>query len=101
MNHCLKHVRPLPSNPFRKTKVTATGVQDRQRFVKRDEIDAVIAKNSGGSAAAGKLAAARTLGLPVYMFARPALPPAPSVADVPAALTWIDHWRASGTARAE
>ena len=71
------------------------------RLMREYGIDAVIAKNSGGSAAAGKLAAARTLGLPVYMFARPALPPAPSVADVPAALTWIDHWRASGTARAE
>ncbi|MED5519362.1 MAG: cobalt-precorrin-6A reductase [Pseudomonadota bacterium] len=75
--------------------------EDETRLMREYRIDAVIAKNSGGSAAAGKLAAARTLGLPVYMFARPALPPAPSVADVPAALTWIDHWRASGTARAE
>ena len=75
--------------------------EDEIRLMRQHRIDAVIAKNSGGLAAAGKLAAARTLGLPVYMFARPALPPAPSVADVPAALAWIDHWCASGTPRAE
>lgn len=40
-------------------------------------VDIVVAKNSGGAATYGKIAAARALGLPVIMVARPVL----SVAD--------------------
>lgn len=38
--------------------------------------DVLVSKNSGGSAVAAKLAAARRLGLPVLMLARPVLPAA-------------------------
>lgn len=43
-------------------------------------IAVVVTKNSGGAATYGKIAAARHLGLPVLMIARPALPPAEEVA---------------------
>jgi precorrin-6A/cobalt-precorrin-6A reductase len=53
--------------------------------------DAVVAKNSGGAATYGKIAAARTLGVEVLMLRRPALPAVPEVATVGAALAWLDH----------
>jgi len=68
-------------------------------LLKRHRIDVVVAKNSGGTATYGKIAAARTLQLPVIMLARPALPDAPSVATVEEALLWLDHAIASSTAR--
>lgn len=54
----------------------------RGPFVEEDErtlfetrgVEIVISKNSGGAAAYGKIAAARTLGLPVVMIERPVLP---------------------------
>ena len=44
-------------------------------------IDIIVAKNSGGDATYGKIAAARALGLPVIMLRRPPVPPAPAVDD--------------------
>lgn len=52
-------------------------------------IERVVCKNAGGSGAAAKLAAARTLGLPVLMIDRPDLPPRTTVHDVEAALHWL------------
>src|SRR4029078_11762006 len=43
-------------------------------LLKPHRIAVVAATNSGGSATYGKIAAARTLQLPVIMLARPALP---------------------------
>ena len=54
-------------------------------------IDLVVAKNSGGTATYGKIAAARVLGLPVILLRRPALPEVPTVATIEEALTWLDH----------
>jgi precorrin-6A/cobalt-precorrin-6A reductase len=68
-------------------------------LLKRHRIDVVVAKNSGGTATYGKIAAARTLQLPVIMLARPTLPEVPSVATVEQALAWLDHAIASSTAR--
>lgn len=68
-------------------------------LLKRHRIDVVVAKNSGGTATYGKIAAARTLQLPVIMMARPALPEVPSLATVEEALAWLDHAIASSTAR--
>jgi precorrin-6A/cobalt-precorrin-6A reductase len=62
-------------------------------------IDVVIAKNSGGDATYGKIAAARTLGLGVIMLRRPPPPPGPTVESVEAALDWLDHALTSATAR--
>ncbi|HEY3643417.1 MAG TPA: cobalt-precorrin-6A reductase [Xanthobacteraceae bacterium] len=54
-------------------------------------IEIVVAKNSGGDATYGKIAAARRLGLAVVMLRRPALPAVPAVATIEDALAWLDH----------
>jgi len=54
-------------------------------------IESVVARNSGGSATYGKIAAARALALPVILLRRPPAPPVPAVATIDAAAAWIDH----------
>ncbi|HEV3372089.1 MAG TPA: cobalt-precorrin-6A reductase [Xanthobacteraceae bacterium] len=53
-------------------------------------IEIVVAKNSGGAATYGKIAAARALGAAVIMLRRPALPDVAAVATIEEALAWID-----------
>jgi precorrin-6A/cobalt-precorrin-6A reductase len=62
-------------------------------------IDAVISKNSGGNAAYGKIAAARSLGIEVIMIGRRALSDAPAVTTMDEAVAWLDHALTSATAR--
>ena len=65
---------------------------DERRLLERHAIEVLVTKNSGGSATAAKLAAARALGLPVVMVARPAAAPdAMAVADAGQALAWLRH----------
>ncbi len=52
-------------------------------------IEVLVTKNSGGTATSAKLAAARALGLPVVMVARPVLPGAETGPDEIAAQRWI------------
>jgi precorrin-6A/cobalt-precorrin-6A reductase len=59
--------------------------------LERHAIETIVAKNSGGNATYGKIAAARALGLPVVMLRRPDLPEVESVATVDDALAWLDH----------
>jgi precorrin-6A/cobalt-precorrin-6A reductase len=68
-------------------------------LLERHAIEMIVAKNSGGDATYGKIAAARALGLPVVMLTRPALPDVPSVATVDEVLTWLDHALTFSTAR--
>jgi precorrin-6A/cobalt-precorrin-6A reductase len=70
---------------------------DERRLLAGEGIDVLATKNSGGSATAAKLAAARALGVEVVMVARP---PAPSgtVPDAAAALAWL-HQLAAGWER--
>jgi precorrin-6A/cobalt-precorrin-6A reductase len=62
-------------------------------------IDAVIAKNSGGVASYGKIAAARALGIEVIMLRRPAPTGGPAVETVDEMIAWLDHAIASATVR--
>jgi precorrin-6A/cobalt-precorrin-6A reductase len=62
---------------------------DEIALLKRHRIDLLVSKNSGGDATYAKLAAARALGLPVVMIARPPMPPGESVETVEAALAWL------------
>ncbi|MGA9207583.1 MAG: cobalt-precorrin-6A reductase [Terriglobales bacterium] len=62
-------------------------------------IEVVIAKNSGGSATYGKIAAARALDIGVIMVQRPPAPAAPAVETAEDALAWLDHALTSATAR--
>jgi precorrin-6A/cobalt-precorrin-6A reductase len=67
------------------------GEADDRALLEQHCIEIVVAKNSGGTASYGKIAAARALGLPVIMLRRPVLPQVPAVETVAAAVTWLDH----------
>ena len=51
----------------------------------------VVAKNAGGAGAAGKLVAARILGLPVIMVARPWVPARLVFPDIAGVMGWLGH----------
>jgi precorrin-6A/cobalt-precorrin-6A reductase len=67
-----------------------TEVDDRA-LLREHGIEVIVAKNSGGSATYGKIAAARTSGLAVIMPSRPPLPTVHTVETVEDALEWLDH----------
>ena len=75
------------------------GEAEDRALLEQHRIDIVIAKNSGGDATYGKIAASRALGLPVVLLKRPALPEVPSVATVEEALGWLDHAGTCSAAR--
>lgn len=59
-------------------------------------IDVIVAKNSGGAATYGKIAAARDLGISVILLRRPQLPEVPAVDGPEAAALWIERVFAAG-----
>ena len=76
------------------TLIKARGPFDpvAERTLMRDNgIEIVVSKNSGGDATYAKIEAARDLGLPVIMIARPDKPAGHVVASPEAALHWLDH----------
>lgn len=62
-------------------------------------IDAILSKNSGGTATHGKIAAARALGIEIVMIRRPAKPDAATVATVEEAVARIAHLATSAEKR--
>jgi precorrin-6A/cobalt-precorrin-6A reductase len=64
---------------------------DDRALLVAHRIEVVVAKNSGGGATYGKIAAARALGLDVVMLRRPVAPHAPAVETVEQAVAWLDH----------
>ena len=72
---------------------------DEIAMMRMHGVDIVIAKNSGGDATYGKIAAARALGVPVIMLRRPLLGDVPSVETVAEAVAFIDHALGSAEAR--
>jgi precorrin-6A/cobalt-precorrin-6A reductase len=89
---------PLPQVSY----ITARGPfgeSDERALMTAHRIDAVIAKNSGGAATYGKIAAARALGIAVIVLRRPSASAAPAVETVEEALAWLDHALTSATAR--
>jgi len=72
---------------------------DERAMLEKHCIDVIVAKNSGGPATYGKIAAARALSLPVIMLRRPSLPAVEAVETVDDAVTWLDHVSAFATAR--
>jgi precorrin-6A/cobalt-precorrin-6A reductase len=60
-------------------------------LLKDEKVDVVVSKNSGGSATYGKIEAARELGLPVTMIARPDKPAGHVVASAEEAMAWLVH----------
>jgi precorrin-6A/cobalt-precorrin-6A reductase len=75
------------------------GEVDDRALIEAHGIDAIIAKNSGGTPTYGKIAAARALGIDVIILRRPATPEGPAVPTVDAGIEWFDHALTSATAR--
>jgi precorrin-6A/cobalt-precorrin-6A reductase len=83
-----------PDAPAGALVLTARGpftAADDEALMQAHGIEMLVTKNSGGTAVAGKLAAARALGITVVMVDRPARPLGPTVPDAAAALRWLDH----------
>lgn len=74
-------------------------VEGDRQLMREQGIELVVCKNAGGPGAAAKLAAARTLGLPVLMIDRPALPARVEFHRPEEVLDWIDHAASPGIER--
>ena len=72
---------------------------DDRALLAAHRIEVVIAKNSGGSATYGKIAAARALGIEVVMVRRPSALDGPAVETVEQAIAQLDHALTSAMAR--
>ena len=85
----------MPENPLPLAEyqvITARGpfdVDGETALLLRHEIDVIVCKASGGDMTRAKLDAARMLGLPVVMIARPPRPDGPRVVSVEAGLAWL------------
>jgi len=64
---------------------------DELTLLSQHGIDAIVSKNSGGTASYGKIAAARTLGVEVIMIRQPELPQVTSFESVEAVLAHLDQ----------
>jgi precorrin-6A/cobalt-precorrin-6A reductase len=74
-------------------------VADERNLLAEHRIDAIVAKNSGGTATYGKIAAARELGIDVILFRRPEVPDMRSVETVAEAVALTDHLLSSAAAK--
>jgi len=93
-------VEPAPALP-NAVFLTGRGPFDEARereLLAQHRIDIVVAKNSGGTATYGKIAAARRRGVPVVMVRRPAAPRT-ALAGVDEVMARLDHELASAAAR--
>lgn len=72
---------------------------DEHELLTSHRIDAIVAKNSGGAATYGKIAAARALGIEVILFRRPNLPQVPHAESVTELAGMVDHWLAPAEKR--
>ena len=95
-SYLIRSVDPIdpPLRVPHATYLTARGpfseVDDRA-LMTTHHIDVVVAKNSGGDATYGKIAAARLLGIGVIMLRRPVLSAVTAVETVQDAVAWLDH----------
>jgi precorrin-6A/cobalt-precorrin-6A reductase len=83
---------PSGAMPANREVLLARGpyAQDAEyALMRRHAIEVLVTKDSGGSLTAGKLAAARDLGLPVVMIRRPDAPPTTCAHTVNEAVSWV------------
>lgn len=89
----VRQIDPPETPPFRAcTLITGRGpftAEAERELLIEHRIDALVGKNSGGTATYAKIAAARALGLPVIMVRRPPAPQGEQVATVEAAVEWV------------
>ena len=85
----IRSIEPIaPPLALRATYILGRGPFDEaaeRALFARHRVDAVLTKNSGGAAAYPKIAAARALGIEVFVVRRPPPPPGPVVETVAAA----------------
>ena len=62
---------------------------DEERLLREERIEVMVSKNAGGTATYAKIEAARALGLPVVMIARPHKPAGVVMADVETCVAWL------------
>ena len=83
-------LEPLPLKAY--SVVIARGpfdVTSERALLRRERIDAVVSRNSGGAATYAKIQAARELSLPVILVAPPAREAGECVESLEGALRWI------------
>jgi precorrin-6A/cobalt-precorrin-6A reductase len=83
-------VLPLPDAEIIVSRGPFTIEGDRELMRIRG-IEFLVARNSGGAGARAKIDAARELGLPVILIARPTLPERPRVESIEDVLAWLGH----------
>jgi precorrin-6A/cobalt-precorrin-6A reductase len=93
-HYVVRVVEPITPPPqlTHATIITARGpfrTKDDAALFRKYDIQCVLAKNSGGSAAYAKIEAARQLGLKVHMVRRPVIGARPTVNSVDEAMVWI------------
>ena len=81
---------PLPDTDIIISRGPFTPASDLDLMRSRG-IEWMVARNSGGTGARAKIDAARELGIPVVMIARPDLPERPRTESVEAVLAWLGH----------
>jgi precorrin-6A/cobalt-precorrin-6A reductase len=88
---CVSAPDPLP--PFAHAEILLDrgpfDLAAERALLDTHRIDCIVCKNSGGSASAAKLRAARERAIPVVMRERPMRPASAMVADVAAAARWL------------
>ncbi|MBY4892769.1 cobalt-precorrin-6A reductase [Rhodobacteraceae bacterium N5(2021)] len=85
-----KSALPLPQTEVLISRGPFTQADD-EALILAHGIELVVSKNAGGTGAYAKIAAARSLGLPVIMIDRPAIPDRPQVAAPAEVLDWLRH----------
>ncbi len=84
--YLVRAIEPLvpPPNLPRHRVILGRGpftLEAEEKLLREESIEVIVTKNSGGDATFAKLLAARTLGLPVVMVARPRQAPGPVLLD--------------------
>src|SRR5207302_9530975 len=67
------------------------GTAAETTLLERERIDVLVSKNSGGAATYAKIEAARNLGIPVVMIARPRKLRGHAVENAEAAVVWLEQ----------
>jgi precorrin-6A/cobalt-precorrin-6A reductase len=93
-DYLIRAVDPF-APPLPRARVIAArapfALADERALFERERIEVVVSKNAGTPSTYAKIEAARELGLPVIMVARPSLPPVTTLASIEAALAWLQR----------
>ena len=81
---------PFPDHHVLVSRGPFTESDDRA-LMETHRIDLVVSKNAGGTGAYAKIAAARSLSVPVIMIDRPALPARQEAHSVAQVMDWLRH----------